>query len=76
LIGLLAVGSKLLASTTSLTLALVPRMVCNVLRITMEALTGLELPLIFGATSIGTPGWTPSAGERVAITFLLQGCMS
>lgn len=46
----------------------------HLFRITIELAPGVDIPLIFGSTSIGTAGWAPAPGESIAVTFLLQGC--
>jgi len=45
-------------------------------RATIELAPGVDIPLIFGLTSLGTTGWAPAPGESIAATFLLQGCLS
>ena len=48
----------------------------QVFRVTVEAFPGVDLPLIFGATSLRTAGWEPAPGEPIAAIFLLQGCLA
>lgn|GEM_PF-3667718 len=48
----------------------------HLFRATIELPIGVDIPLIFGSTSLGATGWVPAPGEPIAATFLLQGCLT